>query len=377
MFFLLLAFSCSLLGCAGNAAYDYPLTTEKRITVAPDSRSKNVLVVYNAEDSDSIKIAKAYQKAREIPEKNLLSIRVPIAEKISIELYETKIREPIRKAIITKKLKIDFILLIRGVPIKLEEPGEHSVDSLLAIEAHPSRKQPVITRAKNEPEKMAKLVAPNPYYRAKELFDSNKYKIFLCTRLDGYTAEDALRLISNSINAKPEKGLFLLDADPNRNHDGYRRTQQTLFAARDILSKKGFQVILDEGASFIGHRNGIMGYASWGSNDAKFSEQGYRSLRFHPGAIAETFVSTSARTFKKTTGGQSLIADLVEAGITGVKGYVSEPYTYALAQVDILFDRYTSGFTLAESFYAASPFLGWKDIVIGDPLCAPYKDGNR
>jgi hypothetical protein len=31
-------------------------------------------------------------------------------------------------------------------------------------------------------------------------------------------------------------------------------------------------------------------------------------------------------------------------------------------------DRYTSGFTLAESFYAASRFVGWEDVVIGDPL---------
>jgi len=376
MLYLFLALSSSLLGCASNAAYDSPLT-KNNVTFAPDSRSEKVLIVYNADDSDSIKIAKEYQKARKIPEKNLLGLHIPTSEKISINLYETNIREPIRKEIVNKKLKIDFVLLIRGVPIKLDEPGEHSIDSLLAIEAHPSRKQPAITRMKDKPEEMAMLAAPNPYYRAKEPFDSDKYKIFLCTRLDGYTTEDALQLIKNSLNAKPQKGLFLLDADPNRNHGGYGKMQQTLFSARNILSKKGFQVLLDEGASFIGNRNGIMGYASWGSNDARFSESSYRSLSFHPGAIAETFVSTSARTFKKTTGGQSLIADLIEGGITGVKGYVSEPYTYALAQVDILFDRYTSGFTLAESFYAASPFLGWKDIVIGDPLCAPYRGENR
>ena len=37
-----------------------------------------------------------------------------------------------------------------------------------------------------------------------------------------------------------------------------------------------------------------------------------------------------------------------------------------------LFDRYVSGFNLAESFYAASLVTYWKDIVIGDPLCRPY-----
>ena len=31
-----------------------------------------------------------------------------------------------------------------------------------------------------------------------------------------------------------------------------------------------------------------------------------------------------------------------------------------------------AGYTLAESFYAASHFVGWEDVVIGDPLCSPY-----
>ncbi len=37
-------------------------------------------------------------------------------------------------------------------------------------------------------------------------------------------------------------------------------------------------------------------------------------------------------------------------------------------------DRYTSGYTMAESFYAASHFVGWEDVVIGDPLCSPYHE---
>ena len=44
----------------------------------------------------------------------------------------------------------------------------------------------------------------------------------------------------------------------------------------------------------------------------------------------------------------------------------------AMAHADILFDRYTAGYNLAESFYMASQFIHWKDMVIGDPICAPY-----
>jgi hypothetical protein len=42
-----------------------------------------------------------------------------------------------------------------------------------------------------------------------------------------------------------------------------------------------------------------------------------------------------------------------------------------------MFDRYTRGWTLAESFYAASALVGWEDIVIGDPLCRAYPSMSK
>ena len=65
--------------------------------------------------------------------------------------------------------------------------------------------------------------------------------------------------------------------------------------------------------------------------------------------------------------GQSLIADLIAEGVTAAKGYVDEPYSNAMADVKIFFPMYTDGFTVAESYYASSYFLGWMDVIIGDP----------
>src|SRR6202044_3678786 len=104
-------------------------------------------------------------------------------------------------------------------------------------------------------------------------------------------------------------------------------------------------------------------------NDAKYSADAYQSLSFSPGSFCDTAVSTSARTFLPTTGGQSLMTDLIAHGLTGAKGYTDEPLLQAIASPTIVFDRYTSGRTLAESFYAASRFVGWEDVVVGDPLC--------
>jgi hypothetical protein len=45
----------------------------------------------------------------------------------------------------------------------------------------------------------------------------------------------------------------------------------------------------------------------------------------------------------------------------------------AVASPTIALDRYLHGFTLAESLYAASRFVGWTDVVLGDPLTRPHR----
>jgi len=87
-----------------------------------------------------------------------------------------------------------------------------------------------------------------------------------------------------------------------------------------------------------------------------------------PGALAETEVSTSARTFNYPPINyfQSLIADLIREGVSGAKGYVYEPGSGAVAH-PILFSRYLHGFNMAESFYMSSNFIAHKDVIVGDP----------
>ncbi|NIP33921.1 MAG: hypothetical protein GWN18_03175, partial [Thermoplasmata archaeon] len=69
-----------------------------------------------------------------------------------------------------------------------------------------------------------------------------------------------------------------------------------------------------------------------------------------------------------------MIADLIAENVTGVKGYVYEPFLSAIAHPDILFERYTAGFNHAESYRMASQYLGWMGVVVGDPKCSPYRD---
>ena len=71
------------------------------------------------------------------------------------------------------------------------------------------------------------------------------------------------------------------------------------------------------------------------------------------GSIVETAVSTEARSFKwGTSYGQSLVADILEDGASGIKGYVYEPYLTAVSSPSVLLSSYASGYNLAESYAA-------------------------
>jgi uncharacterized protein (TIGR03790 family) len=327
--------------------------------------AKRTLVVYNKTSPISRKIAEYYAKARRIPRVNLIGVETTTAEMMGPTDYRRAIEDNVRFAMAQSKTPID--------PIRIGGSDGYSVDATLTsmdleVSAIPETPKGI----SEEGFQLAVSKCVNPYGGASERFSAKKYKMVLTTRLDGYSWEDIKQLIDNSVKAKPYKGPFFFDCATNRTGGGYGELQSTMVNANKVLKSQGFNSSIDLGEKFVAPPNALAGYCSWGSNDGKFDGDAYHKLKFLPGALCETFVSTSGRTFLPTKGGQSLIADLIHQGVTGVKGYVSEPFTFALARPDVLFSRYVSGFNLAESFYAASPVIKWKDVVIGDPLCNPY-----
>jgi uncharacterized protein (TIGR03790 family) len=315
-----------------------PSTTTAARTANPDTR--RVVVVINTKSPDSQAVGAYYMDKRGIPADAAIHIACPPGEEISRTDFDVLIATPVREKIKQLGRRTDFVVLTQGVPIRIGDKWGPSVDSLLAG-------------------------VPSP-------INSEKYSMWLVTRLTGPTVAGAKALVDRSLKAEAGKGPFLFDQAANRNTEDYARLQTRMSEAVANLNRRGFHAELDEKPAFAAPGQPLMGYVSWGSNDGAFRADVYRQIKFKPGAIAETFVSTSARTFGPAQGGQSLIADLIRGGVTGVKGYVSEPYTFAMADPQVLFDRYTRGYTLAESFYAASPILKWKDLVIGDPICRPY-----
>jgi len=336
---------------------------------APKSAATNgadrVLVVVNKRSTSSEVVGRYYMQRRGIRQSHLVVVDVPVNDDIGPLDFRAKILAPVRAAIDSLPVRIDFIALTTGIPLRIGNGG-YSVDAHLAG--------------------MRLLIPPmvgfdsawlsthrNPFFGSREKFASDRFNMYLVTRLDCAHVAECLALVDNCLAARASKGPFFFDATAPQIADaGFRAQNAGMLAAAAHLQRGGATVLLDTSKRFVAANVPVMGYVSWGSNDSQFDSSAYHALRFLPGALAETFVSTSGRTFGPTVGGQSRIVDLIGQGVSGVKGYVSEPYTIALAHPDILFDRYLRGFTLAESFYAASRMVLWKDIVVGDPLCAPY-----
>lgn len=379
-----------------------------------------VLLVVNTCSPVSQAIAADYARKRQV--KNVLPVHCQDSalntdkETITLADYTRTIENPIH-AYLAAHTNLNFIVLTKGIPIRItgaalgscdqnsREPadirGQPSVDSYLA--ALDYSQLAAALKINIAGSGAIGCAYSNRYWNATEPFSHAKFGGYLVTRLDGYTESDARSLVARALIAEHHlarilaQGKVLLDVEPifglgdkatqpapitSTNilaESAWSEFNADLRHAGDVLTSRGIPVELDLTTNFIGGRSNLLGYFSWGSNDQRswgsndfYSTNAYLSLYFAPGALADTAVSTSARTFLPTTGGQTLMTDLIAHGLTGAKGYTDEPLLQAIASPTIVFDRYTAGYTLAESFYAASHFVGWEDVVIGDPLCAPY-----
>ena len=76
-------------------------------------------------------IADYYIAKRRVPKTNVVTINCPIVEEISRKDYDEKILAPVKAFLARTRLKVDFILLTKGIPIRVSEGG-FAVDSLLA-----------------------------------------------------------------------------------------------------------------------------------------------------------------------------------------------------------------------------------------------------
>ena len=317
----------------------------------PQRRSPDqVLLVVNESSPVSKAIAEDYALKRHVS--NTLPVQCQDSalstknETMTVEDYTRAIENPIRVYLSTHK-NIEFIVLTKGVPIRItgaamgscdensREPenvrGHPSVDSYLAALDYTNF--PGALKIRIAGSGAIGCAYSNRYWNATEPFSHAKFGGYLVTRLDGYTETDAKALVTRSLAAEQNiahiltQGKVLLDVEPvfglgDKNtqpapissanitaESAWSEFNADMRHAYDVLITHGVPAELDLTTKFVGGRSNLLGYFSWGSNDQRswgshdfYSAEAYLSLYFAPGALSDTAVSTSARTFLPTTG---------------------------------------------------------------------------
>ncbi len=345
-----------------------------------------VLLVVNDASRLSRDIGQYYSMRRGIPLRNICHIRTAEMEGIDRAVYDQEIAGPVGACLTRNRLteQILYMVTTGGVPLKISgrEPeginGDYaSVDSeltLLYLDLKQGKAHPVA----------GPLL--NPFFGKREAkFAHPEIPMYLVTRLQAYDLEGVKAIIDRGLHAA-NQGKFVIDLKSPEPQEG----DSWLREAANLLPKD--RVIFDDSVKVLYDQTDVIGYASWGSNDANRHR---RFLGFHwlPGAVATEFVSTNARTFQKPPENwnisdwkspklwfagapQTLTADYLLEGATAATGHVYEPYLGLTPHPEYLLPAYYSGRNLAESYYLSIRGLSWQNIVIGDPLCSLGSPGR-
>ncbi len=346
---------------------------------AAQSPADRVLLVVNDNSSLSRQIGDYYARRRAVPAKNICHLKAPIVEEISRGEFDRQIARPLAEYLRNSGLveSIYYIVTTAGVPLKISGTPEltgnaASVDSeltLLYSDLHSAKPHAIDG------------VIPNPFFgRRDQPFSHPGFPIYLVTRLAAYDFDGVKGIIDRAL-AATNRGKFILDLSDHNDALGNNWLRD---AAIQLPQDR---VVLEDTTQPIWDQTDVIGYASWGSNDAEHHRR-FPGFHWLPGGIVTEYVSSDGRTFDKppdkwmpsrdwnTRSGlfagspQSLLADYLLEGATGGSGHVYEPYLMMTPRPDLLFTAYYNGRNLAESFYLSIRSLSWQNIVVGDPLCS-------
>ncbi|MBS1105486.1 MAG: hypothetical protein H6Q91_988 [Deltaproteobacteria bacterium] len=373
----------------------------------PEPPHPEVLIVVNGASPVSLAIGNYYREKRNVPSANVVTLTIPLADAtlansvqerlITKAAFDGQLRLPIEQFLRQHGLvdSIRIIVLASGIPhlhlprscaidgAYLRDCPRASVDAELAV---------LFSGLVGAGGLGANGEAVNPYFDSSLPFAAWRAQHpqaplrYLVSRLAGFQAPldpatgvpaDVKSLIDGA-QAPARSGTVLVDEDPNAAPGRRAGNRILLSPIASLLRGRGVSVLHDQSSLFASSPTALLGYASWGSNDGHSGTAPfYGSIagklipgRFAPRSIAVDLVSTNARTFVSSASnyGQSLSADLIHLGASGVAANATEPLLIGLARPPILFRNYFQGATAIEAFYRSVPYLSWMNVYLGDPL---------
>jgi len=360
-------------------------TASVRATPGPDS----VAVLANASVPGSVMLAQEYAEARDVPDRQVCALPMPATEDISLADFEAMVRGPLEDCLTDAGVidRIEAVVITRGVPLRVSMDvggASRRVSLAAALGLWRTTSMDGTPALGQDPGRMADCggtpclaAAWRSGYRG-GAFEAGYertsagviHRPVLVTMLHGRSDADAARLIASSIASEGQGmgagELVLMDgADPARGaldmeYDAVIGGLTALGATARRVPFASDQTGLTLAAFFTGTAS--MGTTIEGNT-------------FVPGAIVDNLTSFGALpdNFRETGESQVSIARWVARGVTGVHGTTDEPLNNCFPSRNLLVD-YVAGATLAEAYFGRMPYVYWHNLVLGDPMAAPYAD---
>lgn len=346
----------------------------------PAQGPENVLLIVNVNSSESVTIGEYYRSRRNLPDENVCRLKTSVDSEISRDRFELEILEPLARHLTANALQDQILFLVTtdGIPLKIQ--GDSSpVGDLASVDSELTLLYRYLLYG--DYSRYGRI--ENPYFLVEmkegefRPFLRKDFEIYLVTRLSAATEAGALALVDRGLS-QALRGTFLFDLpSQQKSIEG-----EWLKEAARQLQSSGLSVQLEQSGRLLTGVSEASGYASFGGRDPALS-QGVPQFRWHPGALALLFdhdsfqLGVPAPEAKISTSSEnpSLAERIVEQGVTGLAGYVADPTVDGFLRPQVLFPAWISGHNLAESFYLATRYLGWRQVVIGDPLALGF--GSR
>lgn len=303
-------------------------------------------MVINEEEINSITIGEYYRKARNIPAKNVVRVRIPNSpRKLDAAAFD-QIKQQIEAAL---GPDIQAITLVWTAPYAVDC---NSITSALTLGFDAEQCKKTCAAGK-----------PSPYYNSRSVLPYTDHGIRLSMLLPTDSIEQAKALIDRGVlsgfKVFPATAYFLRTSDRNRN------SRAQFFPRSGSIPQKKITVKTLIQDSIEGKQD-IMFYLTGLPSVKKLD-----TLRFMPGALADHLTSVGGDLL-----GNSQMSSLrwLEAGATATYGTVSEPCNYwqKFPNPGMLFKQYLFGASAIEAYWKSVQWPA-QGVFLGEPLAAPYR----
>ena len=353
---------------------------------------ERVIVLYNESSPESVSLAKYYVEQRSIPSENLIALKCPPNRSISQEAYDEHILAPLTKELSARQLwkldsegvirskKFDVIVTTYGIPYQIEASMIPASTDANGAPVEPKKRKLNGTDAASLDSELALIgqrsasrlsLQKNPFYKSYFSYEQAPFPdMTLIGRIDGPSLELCKRMIDDAI-AVEQTGLYgKCYIDLAQRTGGYTQGEEWLQGIIDQSNTIGIPTIVDPYKDVFVNNYPLQDaalYFGWYKTHASGS---FENSRLKQGSIAVHLHSFSARQLRNRK--KNWVGPILNAGAAATLGNVYEPFLSYTTHLDLFYKKLTSGATLVESAWYATPALSWMNVVIGDPLYRPF-----